>query len=73
VDSERGIGWVLRRARASCLERAVIRQAWLHARDADRALEIGVSTHDGFRAHAWLDGEEDPANFRELTRRKPTR
>lgn len=70
--SERGIRWILRHGRATCLERAVIRQTWLHSRDNDHALVIGVDTHDGFRAHAWLDGEEDPGNFTELTRRGPT-
>jgi len=72
-SAERGIGWLLRRARATCLEWALIRQAWLHSRDQDRALVIGIDTAGGFRAHAWLDGEEDPGPLTELTRRMPTR
>lgn len=72
-SSERGIGWVLRRADATCLERALIRQAWLQSRDDDRALVIGVDNSNGFRAHAWLEGEENPGNFSELLRRPPTR
>jgi hypothetical protein len=71
--SERGVRAVLRRRRATCLERSLVLQQWLVARGDPRDLVIGViGPSDGFKAHAWLDGEDDrhpgTAPFRELTR-----
>jgi len=62
---------VLRRGDYTCLEQALVRQAWDAAHGRPRELVIGVtSPSGGFGAHAWLDG--DPArtagDFVELLR-----
>jgi hypothetical protein len=60
----------LRWCRASCLEQAVVRQAW-HAHQGElRAVVIGVTPRDSsFRAHAWLEGDPvDTETFTELSR-----
>jgi hypothetical protein len=67
-------GWAmlaaLRWCRASCLERAVVRQAWLAHHGDLRAVVIGVTPPDSsFRAHAWLEGDPiDTEAFTELSR-----
>jgi hypothetical protein len=70
----RGVNASLRLARAACLTRAAVLQAWLLAQGESRDLVIGVTgPGEGFGAHAWLAGEE-PCHgngFRELTRRPP--
>jgi hypothetical protein len=54
----RGVEAVLRRARPTCLEAALVRQRWLSAHGVRRDVVIGVTApSEGFRAHAWL---EDP-------------
>jgi hypothetical protein len=59
---------VLRLGRASCLERALVLQRWLAARQDLRAVVIGVaSPRAGFEAHAWLDGEPS-RGFHEVAR-----
>lgn len=68
---ERGVLSVLRRTGATCLVRAMVLQAWqaAHGRTAD--VVIGVTApSQGFRAHAWLDGEAacHSTGFEELTR-----
>ena len=62
---------VLRLRRETCLTRSVVLQVWDAAQGLPRDLVIGVTAPgDGFRAHAWLDGE--PAyGFSELSRRPP--
>jgi hypothetical protein len=48
-----------------------VRQRWLDAHDVHRDIVIGISwPPEGFVAHAWLDGEEEPnvGQFSELTR-----
>lgn len=65
---------VLRRRRATCLEGALVRQRWLTAHGVRREVAIGVtSPSQGFMAHAWLVGEEDPlvSGYHELTRLAP--
>ena len=65
---------VLARMRASCLVRSVVLQRWFLAHGEARQLVIGVTAPgDGFRAHAWLDGEseEDHRGLVELLRRPP--
>lgn len=62
---------------ATCLRQAVVLQRWDAAHGRPRDLVIGVTApggrapgEEGFRAHAWLDGD-DPchaAGFAELTR-----
>ena len=62
---------MLRRSRPSCLEGAIVRQHWLDAHDIHRDIVIGISwPPEGFVAHAWLAGEEEPdaGQFSELTR-----
>ena len=64
------------RARApSCLERALVLQRWLRAQGIARDVVVGThgGARGGFAAHAWLDGEPQPAGRRyvELTRLAP--
>jgi Transglutaminase-like superfamily len=56
----RGVRAVLRRTDPTCLERALVLQAWDVAHGAPRDVVIGVKGRDDhFTAHAWLDGEPD--------------
>jgi Transglutaminase-like superfamily len=67
----RGVDALLRRRDPTCLERALVRQRWLAAHGDRRPIAIGVTApSDGFRAHAWLVGEDDPLapGYHELTR-----
>lgn len=67
----RGMEAVLRRRSASCLERALVRQAWLSAHGDHQAVVIGVGRPgDAFGAHAWLEREaaHESAGFAELMR-----
>jgi Transglutaminase-like superfamily len=69
-DAARGVHAVLRRADASCLVRSIVLQAWYAARGERRDLVIGVAgAGDGFRAHAWLDGDPGADELTELLRR----
>jgi hypothetical protein len=49
------------RMRESCLVNAIVVQAWDSAHGRRRDLVVGVTRPDGFRAHAWLDGDPVPA------------
>jgi len=53
----RGALW---RMRESCLVNAIVVQAWDSAHGRRRDLVVGVTGPDGFRAHAWLDGDPVP-------------
>jgi Transglutaminase-like superfamily len=67
----RGVRAILRRSDPTCLERALVLQAWALAQGEARDVVIGVNgTGERFPAHAWLDGEEDGVHgrFRELLR-----
>jgi hypothetical protein len=58
--AERGVHGLLRRAQASCLERALVLQRWEAGQGRSREVVIGV--HGASRdmlAHAWLDGDGD--------------
>jgi hypothetical protein len=57
-----------RLARASCLERSLLRQAWLHGRGTDRDVVIGVRSAEKFEAHAWIDGDPDGVDYAEIHR-----
>jgi hypothetical protein len=74
-SAERGVWAVFRRAAPTCLERAVVLQAWRERFGVSRDVVIGVrGTGSDFEAHAWLDGEPDPqaAEFLEIARvRRP--
>jgi hypothetical protein len=53
----------------TCLERAFVLQRWLVSQGEEYDVVIGVTgPSQGFRAHAWIDGEQVPADFRELAR-----
>ena len=71
MTARRGVEALLRRRRHSCLEGAIVRQRWLDGHDVHRDIVIGISwPPEGFVAHAWLEGEEEPnvGQFSELTR-----
>jgi|SRR5579884_2211632 len=70
----RGVHAILRRRRATCLERSLILQQWYAAQGAPRDVVIGVTAPaEGFAAHAWLDGDPAEAGsaFREIHRLAP--
>ena len=70
----RGVEGLLRHRQPTCLERALVLQRWLLAQGEPRAIIIGVTApSDGFTAHAWLLGREDPIAplYHELTRLEP--
>jgi hypothetical protein len=58
----------VRVTRASCLERSLLRQAWLRGRGTMRDVVIGVRSEDKFEAHAWLEGDPDSTGFVEIHR-----
>ncbi len=69
-EGQGAVELALRLGRASCLERAVVLQAWGASRGQEHEVVVGVVSVDGeVRAHAWLDGE-GAANlgYRELIR-----
>jgi hypothetical protein len=74
VSAARGVQGVLARLAPTCLERALVWQAWLAATEDPRDVVIGVLPQgvsgDGSPAHAWVDGT-DPVSagrYRELHR-----
>ena len=73
-DAWRGVNAIVGRVDPTCLERAAVRQRWYAAHGDERDLVIGVtSPSGGFKAHAWLEGDEAAAEYHELTRRKACR
>lgn len=66
----RGVRFVLRRRTSTCLERALVLQAWHTAQGRRRAVLIGVTGGGAFSAHAWLEGDSAGADepFTELVR-----
>ena len=69
----RGVLAVLRRQDPTCLERSLVLQRWLAGQGQPRAVVVGVSAPDDFRAHAWLEGEHQPVGqpFHEIARLAP--
>lgn len=70
-EAVRGVRYVLRRRAATCLQRALVLQAWHAAHGAPREIVIGVAGgSEAFAAHAWLEGDPgDPGRgFDELMR-----
>ena len=55
-------------SRATCLERSLIRQAWLRAHGEHRAVVIGVRRAESPEAHAWLEGDPDSGRYVEIHR-----
>jgi hypothetical protein len=71
ASGERAVQAVLSWRIYTCLERAVVRQAWEAAHGVRRELIIGVTSPSrGFSAHAWLEGDPPPDHegFVELAR-----
>lgn len=71
-SAERAVEAVLRRTGATCLPRAVVRQAWFAAQGRQRDLVVGVTAPSaGFEAHAWLEGDPQchTERYQELIRR----
>jgi hypothetical protein len=69
--ARRGVYALLRRRPHTCLERALVLQAWERAHGNVRDVVIGVDPRGAeFAAHAWLAGEPDgeAARFEELMR-----
>lgn len=70
--AQRGVEAVLRRRRATCLERCLVLQRWLASQGRPHDVVIGVGAPgEAFAAHAWLaDYHFDPESVRynELTR-----
>jgi hypothetical protein len=61
----RGVYAVLRRRPHTCLERALVLQAWESAHGNVRDVVIGVDPRGAeFTAHAWLAGELDGEDTR---------
>ena len=61
--------WALR---PSCLERALVLQAWYSMSGPAPDVVVGVRRRDGVtEAHAWLDDSDDPLfdeSYEEITR-----
>jgi hypothetical protein len=52
-----GVFGVLNRTKPTCLERAMVLQAWLLAYDMPHDIIVGVAQNAGdVKAHAWVDG-----------------
>jgi hypothetical protein len=60
AEAARGMRGALWRMGESCLVNAIVVQAWETAHGRRRDLVVGVTGPDGFRAHAWLDGDPLP-------------
>jgi Transglutaminase-like superfamily len=55
--------------RATCLEKSLLRQAWLAEHGTVRDVVIGVRGGSAeFGAHAWIDGDADAHVYTELRR-----
>jgi Transglutaminase-like superfamily len=76
MSARRGVSLSLRLAKANCLVRAIVLQAWWLAHGEERDLVIGVTAPSkGFSAHAWLEGDPPchTERFHELARRPARR
>ena len=69
VRARRGLDAVLRRWDPTCLERALVVQAWERAHEGPRDVVIGVrGSGQTLTAHAWLEGESNQGSYEELMR-----
>ena len=71
----RGVAGALRRLEPTCLEKALVQQAWLSSHGVLKEVVIGLPP-DGMHkdpAHAWVDGIDQlsPARYLELHRLPP--
>lgn len=71
----RGVAGALRRLEPTCLERALVQQAWLASHGVLKEVVIGIPP-DGMHkdpAHAWVDGIDSlsPTRYLELHRLPP--
>ena len=68
----RGLYYAMRGLRPSCLERALVLQAWHGMSGPAPDVVVGVRKHNGqIEAHAWLDDVGDPLfdeSYEEITR-----
>jgi Transglutaminase-like superfamily len=74
-SSMRAVDSVLGRTGATCLPKAILRQAWFAAHGSNRDLVVGVTAPSrGFEAHAWLEGDPPchAERFEEFLRRQAT-
>ena len=70
-EAVRGVRYALRRRSATCLERALVMQAWLAGQGVRVPVVVGVAGGtDRFAAHAWLEGEKHEP-FEEVLRLPP--
>jgi hypothetical protein len=72
AGAERAVEAALRWSGATCLPRAIVRQAWFAAHGSARDLVVGVTAPSGgFEAHAWLEGDPPchTERYQELLRR----
>lgn len=71
----RAVDAVLRRQKATCLERSLVLQAWLVGQGRAHDVVIGVGAPgEAFAAHAWVADwrpDSEAAQYRELTRLSP--
>lgn len=69
AEAIRGVSGVLRRIPSTCLEQALVLQAWYARHGPGRDIVIGVQGPSGaFKAHAWVDGDHEVAGFEEILR-----
>lgn len=62
AGARRGVSAVLRRLEPTCLERAMVEQAWLGTHGITTTVVVGVARQSGdVTAHAWLEGDGLPA------------
>lgn len=63
--SRSGVTAVLYRLSPTCLERALVMQAWLAAHRIERDVVVGVAREGdaSVRAHAWVDGITHPSEY----------
>lgn len=71
----RGVAAALRRLEPTCLERALVEQAWLASQGTNLDVVIGVplTGMQNAPAHAWVDGRDldSPSKYNEIHRLPP--
>jgi hypothetical protein len=59
---------VLRVRHATCLERSLILQSWLHSHGQAHDVVIGVRHAGSVQAHAWVEDVEPSLDYLEIHR-----